>query len=116
MQRSQIRCRRWRTYLDAPGRRREDPAPRWAWARTTLLLWNVYVYFDGLAFFESEIELGGGFVAESLLLLEDLEVILEGDVEVEAVGAIRESDPNVRLPSGILNTDYEVPGIIRNVT
>jgi hypothetical protein len=56
---------------------------------------DLHVDFDGFAFLEAEIELGFGFgflLLNRLFVLHILEVVLEGDVEVEGVRSVLKVD------------------------
>ena len=67
---------------------------------------------DGLPGFKSQVQLGAsvcGLGGEGCgFFLQVLEVVLEGDVEVEGVGAVGEPDPDVRLPSRVLDAHHKV--------
>ena len=70
-------------------------------------------HLDRFALFESKILEHYGFVllCFDLFFLEDaLEVVVESSVDVEAVGAVGEAEPEVRRLAALGHLDHEVPG------
>ena len=113
---ARIAAGRGRGWLDHPGRRRWKNSSSSLHLRCLhfITLGNVDVNLDGLTLLEGEVQLGLRLLVllgDLLLLPHPLKMVLEGDVEVEAVGSVGEAHPDEGASAPLIHDlDDEVSG------
>ena len=108
--------------LDGPSRRRRQhpkaPSRPPLGGPSLVALGNVYIHFYRLTLLEGEVQLGLRLLVllrYLLLLLDPLEVVLQGHVEVETVGSVGEPHPDESAAAALVHDlDDEVPRAVRD--